>query len=273
MESTLIIQAIYGSAEAKISVFEDLRVRFCELVQTILWDREIAKEISDKAIDRASAEFYDYAEMYIKDFTAKRNNVSFNDWSRKYINLEINSHFVKIISLARANKKSETDLLDKLQKHLRYIMKYDHRYRNISDDDAQDIVAEALITIYQKYAAAEPQGTFIQWVRKILRNKIGDYLRRQKRKPEALLEGIIPKDTPDGETVEGLILSKVTLLEAVRRMDKRCKRFFEILMDSGGGNSRIYEEFPHLTPEAIHTNLSRCRNKLKQYLKTESFLL
>jgi RNA polymerase sigma-70 factor (ECF subfamily) len=63
------------------------------------------------------------------------------------------------------------------------------RRAGLQPPDAEDIVQEVFLTVANKittFARAQPGGTFRGWLRGILRNKIGDWLRRRKGREQEL---------------------------------------------------------------------------------------
>jgi RNA polymerase sigma-70 factor (ECF subfamily) len=63
------------------------------------------------------------------------------------------------------------------------------RRGGLQPSDAEDLVQEVFLTVVHKIATFErrqPDGTFRGWLRGILRNKIGDWLRRRKVREQEL---------------------------------------------------------------------------------------
>jgi len=179
--NNLLRQAIAGSATAQEEFFQKLSARFLHLAQDILCDREAAVEIANMALERVRGEFKNPASL---EQLSKSTSKEFILWTQKVLDNEIENYFQKLVAeIKSGSKKSEGQLFTALNR--RFLRLASKRIvgekENMTAKDVDDIVQNALLTVSQKYRAAQPRGTFIQWAQTILRNKYREYRRKYKK--------------------------------------------------------------------------------------------
>lgn len=143
-----------------------LNERFLHLAQNILCDKDAAKEVSDNVIAKIETQFK-------KEFSSASMLKIFDE--------EIERFFQELITQIRAGSEKSRKLLFKiLDKRFSYLLRKKISFDiNLMDrEDANDILQNSLITIFQKLCYAKPKGTFIQWAQTILLNKYKEYRRR-----------------------------------------------------------------------------------------------
>jgi len=159
--------------------------------------------------------------------------------------------------------------------------------RRVRDDDAQDVVQEALRIVHAKYARRERAGPVLTWGMVILRHVIGNYY--QRREKRALEEPFDERRWPGGGAgweapglpgtgVEGETWHEV--LEAISRLarkEPRCAALFRRILESldeGGTPSevshrameRMRADFGEMSRGSLYVALHRCRANLRAIL-------
>lgn len=187
-----------------------------------------------------------------------------------------------LASARSGDKAAEETLLSLLSARLYEVAK--RRLRN--EEDARDAAAETLATAWSRYQHAEMPGGFLPWVFTILRNKIGNALKRA-RTAERLVpieaadeagaaagaagpEGVMgpAAETPD-EAIDRRRL-EVRLRAALARLPAECRRIFRLLI-GGGTRAEILTAFPGERPGTVDSRISRCRSRLHALLEEEGW--
>lgn len=65
-------------------------------------------------------------------------------------------------------------------------------------DCAEDLAQEACITVLEKYRTLPAQAEFYAWAQKVLKNKIGNHMRKEANRKRVLEKN--PPDNADGST-------------------------------------------------------------------------
>ncbi len=159
--------------------------------------------------------------------------------------------------------------------------------RRVRDDDAQDVVQEALRIVHAKYARRERNGQVLTWGMVILRNVIGNYYQRKEKQAleEPFDERRFPRNAGEwgtpaqpGPGVESEtwreVLEAITLLA---RQEPRCAMLFRRILESldeGGAPGKVSRramermrgDFGEMTRGALYVALHRCRASLRAIL-------
>lgn len=160
-------KAFKGSKTAEDNIFKLLHARFSHLAQNILCDEASAGTVTKRALERIQAQFHEKR----KETTAQK---SFIQWTQEILDIEIEHFFQELIQeIQKDSKQAENKLMTILHKRFLYLA---HRKRNMEKelihvDDVEEIVQNALQTVYQKSRRIETKGTFIQWAQTVLNNK------------------------------------------------------------------------------------------------------
>ncbi len=137
------------------------------------------------------------------------------------------------------------------------------------DDEAEDVVQEACVTVLEKYKTAEFREGFRAWAYSVLRMKIGNYLQSKKIREgefdlrsgaEKLSEPKVYQPDWDLET---------TLIDCLRKIVKVNPRYARVLSLSYQGYRA--EEICHrlrVTRSNLYSLLSRSRAMLNNCLET-----
>lgn len=181
--ANLFQQAIAGSATAQKEFFQKLSARFLSLAQDILCDHEAAVAVATKALESAHNEYGKLSsdENLIKWTQRVLDNEIENYFQQKAFDGEIENYFQKLVAeIKSGSKKSEGEFFTALNR--RFLRLASQRIvgekENMTTKDVDDIVQNALLTVFKKYRTAQPRGTFIQWAQTILKNKYREYRRK-----------------------------------------------------------------------------------------------
>jgi RNA polymerase sigma factor (sigma-70 family) len=128
--------------------------------------------------------------------------------------------------------------------------------------EAEDIAQDVCLLVRQNYKTI-PLDRFWPWVFQIVRNKIGDYYRRQRTRGKVsrlepddpsskLQDPISPIELMEGEDLIRLIS------HALSRMTKRCRAIIKAFLEDQTIEAR---------PDEIH----RCRERLKKLLREQGY--
>ncbi|MBC8184542.1 hypothetical protein H8E88_25890 [candidate division KSB1 bacterium] len=173
-----------------------LHERFLHLAQDILWDADAAKEVALNATEYVKAN-------YQLDFPITE--------AQTIIAQEIEKFFQKLLDkISEGSKTFETKLIDVLIKKFNSSIRYriSHDIFFLTEEDAEEIVQNALITIIEKCKTAKPKSSFFLWAMKVLSYKYLEYRRKVKR--TSLRELNIPDEERESkQTIKlGDIVSK-----------------------------------------------------------------
>lgn len=135
-----------------------------------------------------------------------------------------------------------------------------------SDDDAKEIVQEALVTIAREYKEIEFQTSFSAWAYKVLNHKISNFIRKKKVRDRTLESS----EDPDTEfavwTPDPVLEPK--LLDCLHQLSRTNLRYARVL-------NLKYQGYPvedicsrlEIKPNNLYVLLLRARNMLKQCLE------
>ena len=126
-------------------------------------------------------------------------------------------------SALKGNQKAEQELVDILSVRFRLFA----RRRIWNEQDLEDVIQDAIVTVLKKYKSAAIKGHFAAWAHTVLHYDILKYYRRQNISRNRLAGGQINADSfsswqPDPEF-------GTRLLKCLKEMHKRNKRYARIL--------------------------------------------
>ncbi len=137
--------------------------------------------------------------------------------------------------------------------------------RRVRQSDAEDIAHEACLTIMDKLSSLDLDVQFEAWSYQVLRNKVGNYLRRDRVKQQALPEltnaGILADATAtDSDTV-------MSLLRCLRKIVKVNGTYARILnlIHLGYSTDEICQRL-NMTRTNVYSTVSRARKMLSDCL-------
>lgn len=172
-----------------------------------------------------------------------------------------------LVGKARGGDRyAEAMLFDKLQARIQALAEKRVRDR----ESARDIAQETLRIALEKYRHVDLAHGFYPWVFTILRNQVGNYLKRRRRDlarlaPLAGGEGM--QDPSSGQDVKAIDLLH-SIENALRRASPECQKIFRLLLE-GAGRRELSAAFDGEPIGTIDSRISRCRARLLAYLGRE----
>jgi len=152
--------------------------------------------------------------------------------------------------------------------------------RRVPAEAVEDLVQEALTIVLEKGPSLPRQRQVegrppVAWCFQVLRNTVGNYYQRRRRRGEEVGEGAADR-LPGGETpLEALERDELrrhlgAALDALRRSDGQCWGFFDRIQR--GERPRDLAEAAGLDEGALYRRLYRCRQKLRRLLEARGVL-
>lgn len=142
------------------------------------------------------------------------------------------------------------------------------RQRIRNRGDAEEVVQEALMTIYAEYKSITFNASFSAWAYKVLNNRILNSLRKKQHESQRIDESICPKSVPSEVDVNGASDLKRRLLDCLQRIGDRNIRYARILNlhYQGYRTDEICDRLK-VIPETFYSILSRARTLLEVCLE------
>ena len=139
-----------------------------------------------------------------------------------------------------------------------------------NEDDAQEIVQEALATVAQEYRKTEFQISFSAWAYKVLQNKISNYVRKKSFRDTVVQP--VPGSEDDYAAWNPDPSLERKLLDCLREMSRANARYARILnfRYQGYDVEDICERL-RMKPNNFYVVLLRARAVLKQCLEKGGF--
>jgi RNA polymerase sigma factor (sigma-70 family) len=125
------------------------------------------------------------------------------------------------------DKSAERELFEILRVRLLYVAKL-----YVREDDAEDIIQEAMMTIAQKYKSISDPTHFPAWAYKIVRNKIGNYVSKNKSRRTYLeyLEAVAANsNSPIKRDATELVSSLLKCLKHISQTNLRYARILNFV--------------------------------------------
>ncbi|MCK4304236.1 MAG: RNA polymerase sigma factor [Candidatus Eisenbacteria sp.] len=168
----------------------------------------------------------------------------------------------ELLALARSGDLDAENLLfERLHARVSALAK-----RRIMDAEAaQDIAQDTIKTAYERYRTAEMPRGLLPWLFMILRNKVGNYLKRRSVEGTRLVRGngsgIWSRvGTSPAAGIAAFDLERA-LGSALRRASPECRKIFRLLL-AGAQRKEIRAAFDGEPMGTIDSRISRCRQKL-----------
>ena len=142
-----------------------------------------------------------------------------------------------------------------------------HKIRNRVD--AEEVVQEALVTVYAEFKTTDFTVSFSAWAIKVLDNRILAYIQRKKREGRKIDyrigEGQIAEVDSHGSNPD----LKRRLLDCLRKLCRRNMRYARILnLHYLGYETGEICEKTSVRPETLYSALSKARSMLERCLET-----
>lgn len=146
---------------------------------------------------------------------------------------------------------------------------YNVSYRILKNDfEAEDLMQEAFLTVFNKINTYKGEVTFGAWLKRIVVNKSLTQLKKNNRYNEVKME-VIPIDEIEEETIDykGLKASKV--YECLQSLKENYRLILNLHLIEGYDYEEI-GEILNYTNENVRTTVSRAKKKLKQLILAEN---
>ena len=152
------------------------------------------------------------------------------------------------------------------------LLRYIHRITNVSEDDAEDILQDTFIKLYENLNGFDGDLKFSSWMYRITHNQVISAHRRLKARPEGNLIDIedtvlhnIMSDIDIVEEVDAKYLSK-HVSEALGKINKKYRevlvlRFFE------EKNYREISDILRVPEGTVATHINRAKKGLRTHLE------
>ncbi|MEE8575621.1 MAG: RNA polymerase sigma factor [candidate division Zixibacteria bacterium] len=133
------------------------------------------------------------------------------------------------------------------------------------EDDAKEVVQDALMTVLSEYRQIQIESSFSAWAYQVLKFRIQSHIRKKQRQGERLR----PLEEDDGQAV-GFTVDPIlenSLLDCLRKMGKVNSRYARILNLKYQGHSAadICSRL-QIKPNNLYVLLHRARTQLKNCL-------
>jgi len=148
------------------------------------------------------------------------------------------------------------------------------RVRN--EDDAEEIVQDALMTIVEKHGEQDYQTGFLQWAFGVLRNKIGNYYQKRDRRSKYSRaiedDDVRVKQDQDPNPLDVFTESELRhkMTAAWLQLNEHCRKLLWMLY-RGYSREEIARAFPQYHFKVVNTKIFRCRNYLRRLLRKEGY--
>jgi RNA polymerase sigma-70 factor (ECF subfamily) len=118
------------------------------------------------------------------------------------------------IELVELSLKDPNKYLYLMKRYEAALTRYILRISNLSKEDAQDVLQEVFISVYQNLAGYRPEFKFSSWIYRITHNKTINYYKKKKTQPNTL-------DLEDNEILDVLLVDKDIALEVQGSLERK----------------------------------------------------
>ena len=141
------------------------------------------------------------------------------------------------------------------------------------EDEAQDMVQNGFIKVFDKLEVYNFTGSFEGWVRRIMVNTAIDFIRKHKNKTYSLEDDAsIVGESEDGivleEEVSELNFKAEKAIEAISRLSAGYKMVFNLYVMEGYTHKEI-AEYVGISEGTSKSNLAKAKQKLRALLSAE----
>ena len=141
------------------------------------------------------------------------------------------------------------------------------------EDEAQDMVQNGFIKVFDKLEVYNFTGSFEGWVRRIMVNTAIDFIRKHKNNTYSLEnESSIVDETEDGivldEELGELNFKAEKAIEAISRLSAGYKMVFNLYVMEGYTHKEI-ANFIGISEGTSKSNLAKAKQKLRALLSAE----
>lgn len=133
--------------------------------------------------------------------------------------------------------------------------------RRIQSADAEDIAHEACLTVLNKYRALAPDTEFEAWAYQVLRNKIGNYFRRNEVRQRLHSNRAVSEAVTDETPTDSHVM--MTLVRCLRKLIEVNPRYARVLnlIQLGYSSEEICDRLG-VTRSNLYSIVSRARTVL-----------
>ncbi len=141
------------------------------------------------------------------------------------------------------------------------------------EDEAQDMVQNGFIKVFDKLSVYNFTGSFEGWVRRIMVNTAIDFIRKHKKNTYSLEdENSLTSDTEDGiildEELSEVNFKAKKAVEAIGKLSAGYKMVFNLYVMEGYTHKEI-AEYLDISEGTSKSNLAKAKQKLRALLGAE----
>ena len=177
---------------------------------------------------------------------------------------------VELVRLSLLDNRNFGTLIERYEKKF---LAYIRRISGANPDDAQDILQDAFIKIYQNLSDFESDLKFSSWSYRIVRNQTFDYLRKKKSRPQIFIgdeENNYIEQIADQVDFTKILDQRILHTKIRAGLQKLEPKYQEIL-ELHFLEEKSYEEITdilHCPIGTVGTLISRAKKKLKAILNS-----
>ena len=169
----------------------------------------------------------------------------------------------------KGKRKSQKQLFEKYYGKMKAVCM---RYAR-DEDEAQDMVQNGFIKVFDKLAVYNFTGSFEGWVRRIMVNTAIDFIRKHKKNTYSLEdEGNLTDEAEDGivldEELGELNFKAKKAVEAISKLSDGYKMVFNLYVMEGYTHKEI-AEYIGISEGTSKSNLAKAKQKLRALLSAE----
>lgn len=138
--------------------------------------------------------------------------------------------------------------------------------------EAEDLLHDGFIKLYQKLHKYKYQGSFEGWVRRIITNNSIDYLRKKKEftvsfgpENEHIINNRSDNTSSDSEEIELTKYKAQQIIEAIQELTPAYKAVFNMYVIEDLSHKQIAEELG-ISVGTSKSNLSKAKDKIRNIL-------
>ncbi len=189
------------------------------------------------------------------------------------------THEHELVAALRAGEELSYERL--VREHGGAMLAVARRYMR-SEDDARDVVQEAMLSAFRGIASFDADAKLSTWLHRIVVNCALMRLRSRRRRPEESLDDLLPSFDEQGAFAHGVVewdapaTEQVVERRQMRQIVRRCidrlpdsYRALLVLRDIEERDTEESAELLGLTVSAVKSRLHRARQALRELLVEE----
>jgi RNA polymerase sigma-70 factor (ECF subfamily) len=164
----------------------------------------------------------------------------------------------------KGDRQAVEELFEVLSSRFRLFVH--HKIRNRTD--AEEVVQEALMTVYAEYNRITFRASFSAWACKVLDNRILNYLRKKQRESQRIDRGVNLRPNSMAASVGADPDLRRRLLDCLQKLCKRNIRYARILnLHYQGYKTGEICSRMNVKQETLYSALSKARSMLENCLE------